>query len=232
MTRALALLVVLALPSTAFAQLGDRDQTRQRLEALRHNPHHETIAFGAQLRLGHGLGDAFGAETPGIFSPFGVGRQTAAIGGGIEAAGLVDFRFSERSHWHMRVLVYVGLSTDRTNFGNYLHPWRVGARWFPLAVGFGSDLITLRVGADLALTWGERWGSDSGSPFMPMMTPTPIYFGDGPLAHIAPNVELGFEVTQGWEVNLYGMWVFIAGDAGSLPLMYGEYGLSVAALFW
>ena len=140
-----------------------------------------------------------------------------------------DFRFSERSHWHMRVALYVGLATDRTNFGNRLHPWRVGLRWFPLAVGFGSDLVTLRVGADLALTWGERWDFT----FDPTTGGTiSTYRGDGGLFHFAPNLELGFEVTQGWEVNLYGMYVFVGGDAPSVPLMYGEYGLSVAALFW
>lgn len=226
MTRALVLLVLLALPSGALAQA--RDARREQLMELRDHHDHETVSTGVQLRLGHAVGDALNADPPANTAPFGSpSRPTAPIGGAVEVAGLVDFRYSPRSHWHMRIALFAALTSDRTNFGMRLHPWRVGVRWFPLAVGFGSDLVTLRIGADLGLTWTEKWDLDFLRPM-----PTRSYRGANAMVHFAPNLEVGFEVSEGWEVNLWGMYVFVAGDAQGVPLMHGEYGVSVAALFW
>lgn len=198
---ALLACALLAGPRAADAQ----EMTR----AERHPEEHEIVAGGFQVRLGHVFGD----------------NAAWDLGGAVELGAVLDLRYHSRTHWHIRLVLFGALNSDRSTFNQRLEPWRVGARLFPLAVGFGSDLVNLRAGIELALTYMSRRESAPFPGPFPSPPPEPEYDPAQPEAFVAPNLEVAFEVREGMEVTIYGL-------VPVHPIPYGEYGVSFAMLFF
>ncbi len=195
MRRTWILVGALGLLAFAWPGLARAQQAYPLLDP--HPERHEILALGFQGRFGQLVGD-------NVRDGFGVS---------IEVGGVLDLRYGDRSHWHLRLVAFAGLGSERFDFSRTQSPWRFGARLFPIAVGFGSDLVAMRLGAELGVTEITR-------SFGGMIDPQ-----TGPEVHFGPSAEVAFEVVDGVEIIVYGaMPIF--------PIVHGEYGLSAAWLFF